>query len=197
MSVKPSADLAAVADAIVGAFGGFAPHASETHVSESGAHQVKVLSFADQPEAGAVSYATLGLCAAPLRVPGREGGPRLGVELLGVCHALFPEFKYALSTAAFGVLGGGAMFPGQIVTDAFAMYYPGMAMEHLLFIDPISWAGRPQPIELPGRAYVWLQAVPIAESERRFAGEQGPEALIDALSRADANVTDPRRSPVL
>jgi hypothetical protein len=197
MNSTPGPDTAEVADAIAMAFGGRAPHGSDVHENESGAHRVHVLTFADVPRPGLISYATLGLSAAPLRVPGRESGPSLGVELLGTCAPEYPDFKFALSTAAFGVLDGDAMFPGQIVTNALAMYHPGLEMEHLLFIDPISWSGRPEPIELPGRAYVWLQAVPISEPERRLASFQGPDALVDILAEEQVDVADPGRRTVV
>ncbi|THV41428.1 suppressor of fused domain protein [Glycomyces buryatensis] len=189
----PDPDLTAVADAIAVAFGGRAPNSVDAHMNEPESHSVIMLTFADVPRAGVVSYATLGLSAAPLLVPGREGGPRLGVELLGACDAAYPDFGGVLSTTAFGVLDGGAMFPGQLVTKALPMYYPGLEMEHLLYINPISWSGGPQPIELPGRAYVWLQAVPISEGELRFASVNGSDDLIEVLAEANVDVADLNR----
>lgn len=144
---------------------------------------VDVAVFADVPVPGVETFATLGVSHAPLMDGERDTGLR--VELIGACGRAWPEFAGMLASAAFGVIAGEQfVYPGRVLPRLVELYYPGLAMRHLLLQPPFLWEplGR---VEVLDRTVAWLTPVPISDGELAFLKQHGEDRLVEALVGVD------------
>ena len=74
---------------------------------------------------------------------------------------------------------------------------PGHACLHLVFTAPGTFPELTRYQYTPGRTVHWLQAVPLHETERLHLQRHGLDSLEDLLQRADADIADLDRPPVV
>lgn len=182
----------AVAKAAASAFGGEPRVHRHYDVDETNA--VDILTCADRPSPGFVTYSTLGLRHFENVLDDAD----IRVELAGVCSIGASEFPNLLATAAFFVMkqhwlcGPGVVFPG--ILNYYAL---SRDLEHILWVEPFPWE-QLGAVTLPDRSKVhWLLAIPIAESERQFLLAEGYYALEALFSSRDLPYFDLGRTPVV
>lgn len=183
----------ALARKIAGAFGG-KPSVSRFH-DDAKASFVDILTCADRPQDGVNSYSTLLLSDHPLYKQGRDTG--IQIALVGACEAGRDQFRNVLATAAFCVVNSRWFCaPGIIFPDVVGSYFKEGALKHLLFVSPFLWDNL-LTIDLQERKVSFLQVVPIAEAEMRFAEKKGPDALEDMFEKEQIDVFDLERESVV
>lgn len=160
---------------------------------DSESSHIDVLSSADRPCRGAVSYATIGLSEYDVGLI--ADGKRLGIELLGVCGAGEKSFANMLASAAFAVIKSGKCSYGDIIPDVIAGYRNDTDMKHFFLTNPFLWDGF-GTLESEDRLTAWLLAVPISNSEKDYADENGWEALEDRFEECGIDILDLERKPI-
>lgn len=171
---------------------GGSPHVFRYYDDSERIH-VDILSSADRPCRGAVSYATIGLSEYDTGL--LAGGKRLGIELLGACDAGEPSFANMLASAAFAVMKSGKCSYGDIIPDIIARYRNDTEMKHFFLTNPFLWDGF-GTLESEDRLTAWLLAVPVSDSEKDYADENGWEALEDRFVECGIDILDLERKPV-
>ena len=183
----------AIADYLSGAFGG------EIKVMAQAYHDgvsVNVLVSSGAPEGDYLSCSTIGLSDRELVLDDAPMG--FGVELCGALYADETPFVEMLADIAHEVQAGEwSIALGTILPDVMLPYFPGSQMQHLLLVHPFYWDEAFGVFDQEGRKTVWLQIIPISDSEYRFAEEQGIEMLEEKLEASGADVFDLLRPPVV
>lgn len=157
---------------------------------------VNVLVSAPTEGSGLLCCSTIGLSDRELVLEDEPMG--FGVELCGALYAEETPFVEMLADIAHEVQAGEwAIALGTILPDVIEPYFPGTKMQHLLLVHPFCWDENFGLFEQDGRRTVWLQIIPISESEYQFAEDQGVEALEDRLESAGVDVLDLLRDPVV
>ncbi|MEU6251020.1 suppressor of fused domain protein [Glycomyces sp. NPDC047010] len=174
--------------------GGSAPDDVKRYNAPDSGDFMDVARFAASPSPGLTAYTTLGLSAAPLLDHGREFPAR--VEICGAADDEYDKFAGVVATAAFDVMGGEFIYPDRILVDVVATYYPDYAARHALFVQPSFWDPGLTRLDADGRTVLWLQLVPVTDSEVAFAKSNGSEALVKRLIELDAKPSDLQRAPV-
>lgn len=188
MTKQISDDNKQIARTLAALFGG-TPKVTQYLDREEKA-EIAVLSSADQPEDGLISFGTVGLSDYP--IPGTLRPP-LGVEITAVSDR--PEFAAVLSTAAFCVINSGWQAePGRVFPDVVAAHLPDTAVPHLMFIAPYSWGDNLPSRKLTGKTVAWVQAIPISEAEMQFVRDNGGEALEELFEDAQPDFLDLERA---
>ncbi|PKP80032.1 MAG: hypothetical protein CVT79_16855 [Alphaproteobacteria bacterium HGW-Alphaproteobacteria-18] len=192
MSQAP-AEHRAIADYLAAAFGG------EIKVMAQAYHDglsVNVLVSSGAPEGKYLSCSTIGLSDRELVLDEEAMG--FGVELCGALYADETPFVEMLADIAHEVQAGEwTIALGTILPDVIQPYFPGTQMQHLLLVHPFYWDEAFGLFEQDGRKTVWLQIIPISDSEFRLAEEEGVEVLEEKLEAAGADVFDLLRPPVV
>lgn len=156
---------------------------------------VDILSVKDSPWVGAVSVATIGLYTFQLAQ--RTSGILIRLELVGAGR---PDslFSNIICSAAFCIARSGQLFfPGDVVPNVVAEYYPTSSVPHLMLAPPGLWGERFPSLHLPSIIVAFLLAVPISESERLYLLEAGHEALEAELASQRIDYLDLWRNSVV
>ncbi|MFN4185451.1 MAG: suppressor of fused domain protein [Hyphomonas sp.] len=192
MSQAPPAHRA-IADYLAAAFGG------EIKVMAQAYHDglsVNVLVSSGAPEGNYLSCSTIGLSDRELVLDEEAMG--FGVELCGALYADETPFVEMLADIAHEVQAGEwTIALGTILPDVIEPYFPGTQMQHLMLVHPFYWDETFGLFEQDARRTVWLQIIPISDSEYRLAEEQGVDVLEEKLEAAGADVFDLLRAPVV
>jgi hypothetical protein len=191
---KPSPDNRTVAQTVGNVFGG--DWKVHDYYDDARRSHVDLLSAKDRPERGVSSFATIGLSDHPIYKDGKPlKKPR--VELVGACASTFSKFPNVLATAAFEVINDRQFIaPGIVFPGAVSRYLRNTPMRNILFVPPFLWEGL-DTLELPTKTVAWLLAVPISDSELKFAIKEGPAKLEDIFAEKQIDIFDIRRSPVI
>lgn len=153
----------------------------------------------DAPDKGIDSYATLTLCEHTLE---REDGSPLGfgVELIGIGEGGDDRVADILATCVFNILNDDWLIaPDMIFPGVVGMYNEEGTMQHALFVDPLSglWPKEVFSFEYEGEKVVFLQMLPISESEYQYALTHSVDALVDKLLDSELAPHDLDREPVV
>jgi len=166
------------------------------HLDEQQQTQVYVLSGKDEASPDLISHATIGL--SDFKLGQDEGGVALGVELVGACRKSSDYFDRALAACADTILSDGAPCkPGTIFANFLDGFDEASQMKHFLFAVPSFWQGNLYPLKFKSKTVLWLQALPISETEMQFASENGAGELGEKLLADKADLTDLHRAPAL
>ena len=183
-----------VARKVVEAFGRRPKIINHLDVGEQ--NSVNIAELKDCPEPGIASYSTVSLSDFPMYLGGREFESR--IEIAGAAPNHVDRFVGALATAAFCIIKDKwACHPYAIFPDVMAMYDLSPTMKHVMFMEPFFWPALEDSVQFPDRLVTWLQMIPIAESEYRFAEAQSPAALGQLFEDQDIDVCDLQRKPVV
>ncbi len=165
------------------------------HLDAQQQTQVYILSGRDSQNPDLVSHATIGM--SDFKLGQDEGGIALGVELVGACHKSCDYFDRALAACADTILSDGAPCkPGTIFANVLDGFDGVSQMRHFLFAVPSFWQGNLYPLKFKSKTVLWLQALPISETEMQFASENGAGDLGEKLLANNADLADPHRQPV-
>lgn len=182
-----------IAQVAAAAFGGVARVVRYSDANDEAS--IGILRCVDRPWEGVTSFATVGLSDSPL--PGSVSPP-LGTEMVGGCDGRVTVFADVLATAAFCVINSGwRCEPGRVFSSVVAARQPDTTVPHLLFVPPFLWEADLRSRVVEDRTVAWLLAVPISDSERDFAQQHGADALEDEFERAQIDVFDLWRRPVV
>lgn len=157
---------------------------------------VGILIAKDSPSKNLNSYSTIGLCDSEIH--DHTGTLPFRAEFAMAAQTHFEKAGNILATAAFHVINSGwscnrfALYP-----DVVDMYYSESPMKHLLFVDPFMWNGAFPDFQIGSFPVRWLLAIPISESERRYAINFRIPTLLDELDECGADFTNLERSPVV
>ena len=191
MSQAP-AQHRAIADYLAAQFGGEIKVMGQSYLDGL---SVNVLVSSGAPEGTYLSCSTIGLSDRELVLDEEPMG--FGVELCGALHADETPFVEMLADIAHEVQAGEwTIAMGTILPDVMQPYFPGSQMQHLLLVHPFFWDEAFGLFEQDGRRTVWLQIIPISDSEYALAEAEGVEALEEKLEAAGADVFDLSRAPV-
>jgi antitoxin YqcF len=157
---------------------------------------IAILIAEDSPAKNLKSYSTIGLCDSEIH--DHSGPLPFRAEFAMTAQTHFEKAGNILATAAFHVINSGwschcfALYPGVV-----EMYYSESPMKHLLFVDPFMWDDAFPDFQIGELPVQWLLAIPISESERRYAINFRIPTLLDELDECGADFTDLERSPVV
>jgi hypothetical protein len=154
-------------------------------------HQISIGWFADRPQEGVTTYATLGLSDVAIPGPVR---PPLGAELLGVCASTATDFPKILGEIAFRAQTEGRRCLPDEIFDNVVPDGMSATLRHAILVDPFLWdddafAAR----EIDYKTVAWLHALPITDAERRYARDHTPEKLQDVFEDSEIDIFDPQR----
>lgn len=156
---------------------------------------VDMLFAKDTPCEGATSYSTLGLSDHSIDLTVDE--LPLRVEIVGACATYYEQFPNIMVSCARRIIDSSfSIFHGVVMPDMIEMYYPDIAMKHVLFLSPFLW-DRLRTLEFPTKTVAWLLVIPISENEYRFAQEQGVEQLEDLFEEKQIDILDLERPSIL
>ncbi|ABI78583.1 conserved hypothetical protein [Hyphomonas neptunium ATCC 15444] len=190
---QATAEHRAIAAYLTDAFGG------EIRVMGQGYHDglsVNVLVSSGAPEGTYLSCSTIGLSDRELVLDEEPMG--FGIELCGALYGDETPFVEMLADIAHEVQAGEwTIGLNTILPDVIQPYFPGTQMQHLLLVHPFYWDEDFGMFEQDGRKTVWLQIIPISDSEFRLAEEEGVEVLEEKLESSGADVFDLLRAPVV
>lgn len=159
---------------------------------EPGCAALSVLRFEDQPCAGAITLATVGL-SAPSRAWLHE-------ELLMTCWTseLAPELPLVLEYVARQLAGGvEALIYGDVVGPAGPIV-PGSALEALYACEPTYFAEGLAEFQGDNGCttrLMWL--IPIHPAEARLVMRDGADALEALLAEKDPDLLSLHRRPIM
>ncbi|PTR31069.1 suppressor of fused protein SUFU [Rhodococcus sp. OK519] len=149
------------------------------------------------PGPGYASYATLDMSRFPTNVTTDDGRP-IRTELITVGRSGYRLLSDILAQCAFQVASGSLhVTPNIIVPNAVHAADPDRSTRHVLLVVPFVWAALEILVERDDDVTTWLQAVPITDSELRFASEFGTDELFRRLESAGADVSDIDRASVV
>ena len=174
-------------------FGG-APDVRRYYDDRKKSH-MDILRCQSSPYEGINSYSTVGLSAYSLLHEGKEHPAR--VELVGACGARCSSYDNILATAAFCVINSKWFCcPTAIFPDVISVHNVSKTLKHLFFTDPFLWNDGLVPLSTASRRVSWLQAVPISDMERAFAGHEGGDKLQELFIAKQIDVFDLNRPSV-
>jgi hypothetical protein len=192
MSQAP-AQHRAIAGYLAGQFGGEIKVMGQSYLDGL---SVNVMVSSGAPEGTYLSCSTIGLSDRELVLDEEPMG--FGVELCGALYADETPFVEMLADIAHEVQAGEwSIALNTILPDVMQPYFPGSQMQHLLLVHPFFWDEPFGLFEQEGRRTVWLQIIPISDSEYALAEAEGVEALEEKLEAAGADVFDLLRAPVV
>ena len=166
------------------------------HLDSQNQMVVYVLSGTDTEHPDLVSHATIGL--SDFKLGQDKGGVALGAELVGACKTPCDYFDQALAACADMILNNNVLCkPGTIFANVLDGYDDNSQMKHFLFAVPSFWEEKLYPLSFKTKTVLWLQALPISESEMQFASQNGAGPLGEKLVEAQADLADLSRQPVL
>jgi hypothetical protein len=157
---------------------------------------IRVVRFANQPEPGVSTYATLGLSA---RILPMKGGRPARQELLFVAKHDYPSQQVAsflLTFAEYVASKQQALLRGDVVGPA-APIIPGVQAKSVYAAIPVvfddglaTFSGSQPPTVI-----VWL--LPLVAREPAWVRSNGWDAFEDALEAAEVDLFDLDREPVM
>jgi antitoxin YqcF len=162
------------------------------HADESEQNFVFVAHLDNSPVEGITAVATLGLSDHDLGL-----GP-VRVELLGSFPTAFREGPNVAATCAFNAFNDGLpLRPEAIHPSVLSIYRTAPALPHVMMVDPFLWDNGPETLDgVNGFKVAWLMMVPISESERLFAIENGGAALTERFQQRQIDLFDLNRNVV-
>jgi tetratricopeptide (TPR) repeat protein len=158
------------------------------------ARSLEVARFADVPETGVVTYASVGLC----NWVWPDERPR--IEVLLACLQDLPAAPQIVANAAFHVMDTQFFpAPGTMVRDLVAVSGAGELGErlpHAYFSVPSRWRLR-LPLDEGPPAITLTMVVPVSEREYEYWRAYGDQALEARFTAAALESADLRRSSVV
>jgi hypothetical protein len=153
------------------------------HGDEAERNFVNIAHLQGSPVSGVTAVATLGLSDHDLGM-----GP-VRVELIGAFPSSFEQGVNIAATCAFNAIKDGTLtVPDAIHASVFTLYRSNPALPHIMLVDPFLWDDGPATIDAGGFEVAWLMMVPISESERVFAIENGGAALTSRFEHAQIDI---------
>jgi len=166
------------------------------HLDEQQQVVVYVLSGKDKEKPGVVSHATVGL--SDYKLGQDKSGIPLGAELVGACYENCDYFDRALANTANFIMQQKLLCkPGVIFANLLDGFDETSQMKHFLFAVPSLWQDSLYPLQFKTKTVLWLQALPISESEMQFAQKSGAGELGQKLVDEKADLLDLQRPPVV
>lgn len=163
------------------------------HASQP-ARVIDVARFADTPEPGLITYASLGLS----NTPWADQRPRL--EITMACKHELTAAPQIVANAAFHVVDTGFYpTPGAVVRDLIGVMKAGELSDrlpHLYFGVPRRWGLR-LPLDESLPAITLTMAVPISEREYQYWKSNGDQALEARFAESQIELADLARSSVI
>jgi hypothetical protein len=136
--------------------------------------RVDIFSAADAPQPGVTTFATLGVSDYGNELADGSNAP---TELVAVAASGSDLPARTLATISFDHFKPGiALRPGLVVPRAISQNNTNPSLPHALLTDPFLWNDL-QRVEAGGVLIFPLLAVPVTETELRFAEDHGSEAL--------------------
>ncbi|KAB2892601.1 MAG: tetratricopeptide repeat protein [Kofleriaceae bacterium] len=155
---------------------------------------IDVARFADEPEHGLVTYASLGLS----NVEWPDGRPRLEVLLATAQDSA--AAPWIVANAVFHVMDSGFYpAPGTMVRDLVAVINAGelsRRLPHAYFTVPKRWGLR-LPLDEGPPAITLTMVVPVSEAEYQYWKAHGDQALEARFAGATMEPADLKRASVV
>lgn len=166
------------------------------HSDENGRLVTYVLSGRDKENPGVISHSTIGL--SDYKLGQDKSDIALGAELVGACHDKCDYFDLGLAASASIILGNRVLCkPGTIFANVLPDGDGKSLLKHFLFTVPSFWNDQLYPLKFKAKTVLWLQALPISDSEMELAQREGPGVLGDKLLSENADLMDIERAPVV
>jgi antitoxin YqcF len=170
------------------------PTARRYYQGADRAVHIDIATFADRPQPGVTTFATLGLSDTP--IPGSVRPP-LGVELLGTCDSAADGFIQALAAIAFQAIAGDRRCePGVVFYDVIPATL-STTLRHALLVPPFLWDKGLESAVVDYKTVAWLLAIPISDNEAQLRVEQGADALETRFEDAEIDIFNPNRHSVV
>jgi hypothetical protein len=168
----------------LGDSGGVSVHA---YHNEDESLRVDIFCAVDAPQVGVSTYATLGVSNYGNKL---ADDTEAGTELIAVAASGSDLPARTLATLSFDHFRPGiTLRPGLIIPKAISRNNAHASLPHALLTDPFLWDDL-QQVEIRGMFIFPLLAVPVSETEFRFAEKHGADALEALFERVQIDVFD-------
>lgn len=159
-------------------------------------HGIQVVCFENQPEAGVVTYATLGLGRHVVELPGSK---YIRQELLISANESFSPDALAglvLSLAEHVLQRSGALLRGEVIGPG-APVIAGSTLSAIYVTNPSPFDDALTEFvsELPTTVFAYL--IPITQSEAAFIHEKGWQWFEDQLEQQNPDIWDLARTEAI
>ena len=173
-----------------------AEHRSDPHSGDRQPLGIFILTGRDKTKPGLLAHATIGL--SDYKLGEDKSGIALGTELVGACHEECDYFDRALAGTANFIMSQKLLCkPGTIFANVLDGFDASSQMKHFLFAVPSLWADSLYPLSFKAKTVLWLQAIPVSDSEMQFAQKHGSSELGEKLVNEKADLLDLARQPVI
>lgn len=163
-----------------------------TYWDEGETTDLAICVMSDFPVDGVTTYSTAGVSKHEVR-------PGLGVEFIAARDSSDEDFAGLLATAGFFVVKDGWVAkPGTVFELVGSLADPDTELPHLLFVNPFLYQEQGlRPLNADERTIAWLMPVPISESELIYQKKHGSSELEKEFVRANIDLYDANRPPVV
>lgn len=166
------------------------------HHDEKEKSSVDILSCVNQPQKGVTSYSTIGLSEHSIGL--KADNKKLRVEIVSAAYSNFNHTPNIIATCAFYIINDNfTCYPGAIFKYIIKLYTLDTKLTSVLMVPPFLWEGKLKNIETSEGIVTFLMAIPISDSEKDYAMENGSEALEKLLEEKKVDIFDYNRQPVV
>jgi hypothetical protein len=167
--------------------------AVHAYYNEDETLRVDIFSAVDSPQPGVTTFATLGLSDYRNEL---ADGTNVPTELIAVAASGSDLPARTLATMSFDhATPGIALRPGVVVQGAISRNDPDAPLPHALLTSPFLWDDL-QRVEVGDALVFPLLAVPVTNTEWRFAEIHGSEALESLFEDDQIDIFDWGRPPI-
>lgn len=122
----------------------------------------------------------------------------LHIELIMDARGHQASIDDLVASLALHILStGDKVAPGTLYEDLFGYVNPGLALQHLVLLDPIGWDDQFSKVTLEGQAIYPLMMVPISEAECRYIEQHGLDAFEERIQTTHADLLNWQRDSII
>ena len=162
--------------------------------NEEGTRSIDILSVHDGYLKERSVYATIGLHREDtgLSVHGKP----LRTELIFAALNDHELNMNILASAAFECMDRHLLKPGCVIHNVIPAYIKDTEVRHFVCMTPVFWE-RYSSLETDDEIAVWLQLVPVSDSELTFIEKEGLERFDRLLFETNTDITRLRRHSII
>jgi len=160
---------------------------------DDGVNDCFIVSGFNCPIEGVTSYSSIGLS----RTTQKLGIADVRVELITACASGTPHVDNLMASCVFECFRNGTNISyGSLITNIVSQYRISDTLRHVTFVSPFLWHGFNR-LEVGAQDIHFLLMLPISESEKIFAENNGIDALENVFNKAQIDIYDVHRSSII
>ena len=156
---------------------------------------INIMTMRDKPYDNITTYSTIGLCDYPMMLNGKSYKARL--EIIMPLRSTYKHAPNILAMPAFCVMRTRKLlYPGAVLPDYVAEYYPRCKLPHLYFTAPFLWESL-NKIKIGKKIVCWLLAIPISDKEYSFLQKHSDQELESRFEKKQIDIFSLSRKSVV